>query len=56
MSNHVNKGLKSDDKKFERLLGVGSTAEVVAMIKPRFNMSGEDPSGRKVGLVDEYQI
>ena len=34
----------------------GSISEVAAMINPRFNVNGEDPSRRKVGLVDEYQI
>ena len=56
MHNRVNKELMAEDRKFEWLLGEGSIAEVVAMVKPHFYMNGEDPSGQKVGLIDEYQI
>jgi len=56
MRNEINKGLNAENGKFNRLLGKGAGQQVVNMIKPRFNMNGENPDGRKVGLVDPHQI
>jgi hypothetical protein len=56
MRNEINKGLNAENGKFNRLLGKGAAQQVVNMIKPRFNMNGENPDGRKVGLVDPHQI
>lgn len=56
MRNEINKGLNAENGKFNRLLGEGAAQQVADMIKPRFNMNGENPDGRKVGLVDPHQI
>ena len=56
MRNEINKGLNAENGKFNRLLGKGVAQQVVNMIKPCFNMNGENPDGRKVGLVDPHQI
>jgi len=36
--------------------GNGTPDEVASMIRERFNMSGIDPSGQKVGLLDEHHL
>ncbi len=53
LRNDINKCLTPD---FDALLGEGSRAEVAGMIRDRFNMDGQDPEGRKVGLLDEHHL
>jgi len=53
LRNDINKCLTPE---FDELLGQGSRAEVAGMIRERFNMDGVDPSGLKVGLLDEHHL
>mmetsp|Transcript_15917 Transcript_15917/g.23630 ORF Transcript_15917/g.23630 Transcript_15917/m.23630 type:complete len:271 (-) Transcript_15917:20-832(-) len=41
---------------FDVLLGEGAREQVTDIINERFNMSGDDPDGRKVGLLDVHQL
>lgn len=56
LRNHINKGLNAEGGRFDVLLGVGARDQVATMIRPRFNMTGSDPSCRKVGLLDKHHI
>ena len=56
LRNSINKAISVDDRKFDRVLGPGSAAEIANMIRERFNMDGKSPSGRKVGLLDSHHI
>ena len=38
------------------MLGDGADLELGEMVRVRFNMDGKDPSGKKVGLLDEHQL
>ncbi len=41
---------------FDTVLGEGSRAEIVVVVRERFNMDGNDPSGCKVGLLDPHHL
>eukprot|EP00957_Ditylum_brightwellii_P206075 15346696-Ditylum_brightwellii.AAC.1 len=53
MRNDINKFLTEE---FDSHLGAGSRAEVASMIRVRFNMTGLDIDGQKVGLLDVHQL
>ena len=53
LCNDINRGFNAD---IDEVLGEGSRQEVISMVKERFNMDGEDPSGRKVGLLDRHHL
>ena len=53
LRNDINKCLTVE---FDNRLGTGARAEVAGMIRERFNMNGIDPSGQKVGLLDEHHL
>ena len=53
LRNDINKCLTPE---FDNALGEGSRVEVAKMLRERFNMDGNDPDGRKVGLLDEHQL
>lgn len=38
------------------MLGEGARAVIANMIRNRFNMDGNDPEGRKVGLLDRHHL
>jgi hypothetical protein len=48
--------IKGDDGKFDRILGPGSAEVISNVIDCCYNMDGVKPPGRKVGIIDEYQI
>ena len=48
--------IRGMDDEFDEVLGQGAADEVMDMIEDRFNMDGMDPSGRKVGLLDETHL
>ena len=56
MRNDINKGINFERGRFGVVLGVGARREIADMIRPRFNMDGKDPSGRKVGLLDRHHL
>ena len=56
LKNGVTKTIEHDDGKFDRLLGPGATQQVKDVLEVRFNMDGQTPPGRKVGLLDELHI
>jgi hypothetical protein len=43
-------------RSFQTVLGDNARRELVEMVTSRFNMSGADPMGRKVGLLDQNQV
>ena len=53
LKNDVCRGLTDE---FEEILGTGSKKVVLDMIEERFNMDGNDPTGRKVGLLDRLHL
>ena len=53
LRNDINRGFTKD---IDDVLGEGSRKEVISMIRERFNMNGEDPTGRKVGLLDRHHL
>ena len=53
LQNDINRGFTKD---IDDVLGEGSRKEVISMIRERFNMSGEDPTGRNVGLLDRHHL
>ena len=48
--------ITGDDGKFDWITGPGSAKVIGDVIGCRFNMDGAKPTGRKVGLIDEYHI
>jgi hypothetical protein len=48
--------INGDDGKFDWILGLQSAKEISNVINCLFNMDGAKPTGRKVGLIDEYHI
>ena len=44
------------DDSFDEVLGAGSAKEVLDCIEGRFNMDGEKPPGRKVGMLDRHHL
>ena len=44
------------DEDFDNVLGDGAAEEVMQVLGPRFNMDGGPIPGRKVGLMDLYQL
>ena len=53
LKNDINRGLTEE---FDEVLGEGARAEIVRTLRVRFNMDGRDPSGQKVGLLDEHHF
>ena len=53
LCNDINRGFTYD---IDEVLEVGSRQEVISMVKERFNMDGENPSGRKVGLLNRHHL
>ena len=53
LRNDLNAGFTPD---FDEVLGEGGRAQIAGMIRERFNMDGNDPSGRKVGLLDRHHL
>jgi len=41
---------------FDEIFCDGARSQLVDFVRARFNMDGEDPEGRKVGLLDNYQV
>ena len=56
IKNAVDHVINRDDGKFDRIFGPGSAKVISDVIGCRFNMDGVKPTGRKVGLIDEYHI
>ena len=56
LRNDINKGLRADNGRFDKVLGAESSKEVADMIRERFNMDGKDTDGRKVGLLDRHHL
>ncbi len=48
--------INGDNGKFDWILGPGSAKAISDVIGCPFNMDGAKPTGRKVGLIDEYHI
>ena len=53
LRNDLNAGFTPD---FDEVLGEGGRVQIAGMIRERFNMDGNDPSGRKVGLLDRHHL
>ncbi len=56
IKNAVDRIIKGEDGKFNRILGPGSAEVITNVIDYQFNMDGAKPPGSKVGLIDEYHI
>ena len=54
MRNEISVALQAEQ--FDKFLGKGSAAEVAELIYPRFNLGGEHPVGRKVGLLNKFHL
>ena len=54
--NGVKKALAQDNGEFDRVLGDGSSEEVMGVIAGRFNFDCKPPPGRKVGLLDLHHM
>jgi hypothetical protein len=56
IKNAVDRIIKGEDRKLDRILGPGSADAISDVIDCRFNMDGAKPCGSKVGLIDEYHM
>jgi hypothetical protein len=56
IKNAVDHVINEDYGKFDWILGLRSAKEISNVIDCHFNMDGAKPTGRKVGLIDEYHI
>ena len=52
----LSSGLNEEMSTFNHVMGNGADAEVASINRVRFNMDGKDPTGGKVGLLDQYHI
>ncbi len=56
IKNAVDHVIHRDNGKFDRIFGPGSAKMISDVIGCCFNMDGVNPTGCKVGLIDEYHI
>jgi len=57
MRNELNSALANEGgRDYFTLFGEASELELTDFIRTRFNMDGVDPEGRRVGLLDPYQL
>jgi hypothetical protein len=54
--NGINQVLNCKDADFSVIMGAEVKAAVIAMVRVRFNMDGVEPTGAKVGLLDQNQV
>ena len=58
MRNGLNAVLNDDygGRSFTTVMGATARLEITTMVSSRFNMHGRDVGGRKVGLLEKYQL